>query len=234
MRKIIAIIEIDDERAVEADMGTIEYIENEFGWLEQSGIYLEDIKILDSDDPSDKKAIEAVETIKGDLNMPNYVVNKVEFCGKQEYINDVLNLIKGENNHLIIDFEKIIPMPDNIYRGDLGKEEKEKYGKNNWYDWSIDHWGTKWNAYDQCRDGNIIYFSTAWSIPHGIYEKLAEICDEHGVSFSGSWCSEDWSADSGTFDAIDGAFYPCCDDIREEHIERCKELWNYDPTDEEE
>lgn len=43
-----------------------------------------------------------------------------------------------------------------------------------------------------------------------------------------------WSADSGTFDAIDGAFYPCCDDIREEHIERCKELWNYDPTDEEE
>lgn len=40
--------------------------------------------------------------------MPNHVTNKIEFSGKQENIDKVLELIKGEE---VIDFNKIIPMP---------------------------------------------------------------------------------------------------------------------------
>ena len=36
-----------------------------------------------------------------------------------------------------IDFNKVIPMPDYIFQGNLGMAEREKYGKENWYDWSI-------------------------------------------------------------------------------------------------
>lgn len=33
-----------------------------------------------------------------------------------------------------IDFERILPMPPEIYRGPLGEVEMKQYGKNNWYD----------------------------------------------------------------------------------------------------
>ena len=57
MRKIIAIIEVDDDKAIEEDLGTIDYLEREFGWLNESGIFLEDARILDEDDKYDSEAI---------------------------------------------------------------------------------------------------------------------------------------------------------------------------------
>ena len=42
----------------------------------------------------------------------------------------------------------------------------KKYGTNNWYDWAVKNWGTKWNAYDIGEwDGGFISFHTAWSPP---------------------------------------------------------------------
>lgn len=44
--------------------------------------------------------------------MPNHVTNKIQFYGEQENINKVLELIKGEER--CIDFEKIVPMPEEL------------------------------------------------------------------------------------------------------------------------
>ena len=63
MRTVVAIIEVDDERGWAEDIGPLDYLEREFGWLEQSGVYLQDARILDDDDPYDAKAIEATKTI---------------------------------------------------------------------------------------------------------------------------------------------------------------------------
>ena len=71
--------------------------------------------------------------------MPNHVINELNFIGKQKDIDKILSLIHGEEENQYIDFNKIIPMPDYIYRGGLGRKEQELYGKNNWYDWSNDH-----------------------------------------------------------------------------------------------
>ncbi len=50
-----------------------------------------------------------------------------------------------------------------------------KYGCKNWYDWSILHWGTKWNAYDQTfDDDSTITFDTAWSSPFPVIEELSK------------------------------------------------------------
>ena len=74
------------------------------------------------------------------------------------------------------DFNNIIPMPKNIFRGNLGREEEEKYGKNNWYDWSIENWGTKWNSVGtrvELKDGSLYYtFDTAWDCPREIVNAL--------------------------------------------------------------
>ena len=57
MRKVIVIIEVDDDKAIAEGLGTIEYVEREFGWVAESGIFLENAKILDEDDKYDAKAI---------------------------------------------------------------------------------------------------------------------------------------------------------------------------------
>lgn len=63
MRTIIAILEVDDDRAITEDMGTIEYLEREMGWVADSGVYLQNARILDDDDEYDSKAIELADKI---------------------------------------------------------------------------------------------------------------------------------------------------------------------------
>ena len=63
MRTVVAILEIDDDRAIAEDLGTIEYLEREFGCLEQRGVFLQNAKILDYDDKYDAKAIELANKI---------------------------------------------------------------------------------------------------------------------------------------------------------------------------
>jgi hypothetical protein len=63
MRTVIAMLAIDDDKAIAEDLGTIEYLEREFGWLVDSGIFLNDARILDDDDEYDAKAIELADKI---------------------------------------------------------------------------------------------------------------------------------------------------------------------------
>ena len=81
--------------------------------------------------------------------MPNHIYNVVTFDCPHERAVEILHAVEMEGCELgSIDFEKLIPMPEDVYRGPLGQKEMELYpGDKNWYDWSIDNWGTKWNAY---------------------------------------------------------------------------------------
>ena len=50
-----------------------------------------------------------------------------------------------------------------------------------WYDWSIENWGTKWNAYSFPNEqpaSNVIRFQTAWSAPLPVIQKLSEMHPE--------------------------------------------------------
>jgi hypothetical protein len=120
--------------------------------------------------------------------MPNWVKNVISFDGaSKEKIAEILETIRGE--HGAIDFEKIIPMPDYIFRGDLGREEEELYGKNNWYAWSVENWGTKWNAFYSCAGDDSVTFETAWSAPFPVLKKLSEMFP--GVTIVHSYADED-------------------------------------------
>ena len=106
--------------------------------------------------------------------MPNWTANNVLFVGKRKQLETLKDMLKSDENHF--DFNNIIPMPKHIFQGNLGEEEREKYGKNNWYDWSIMNWGTKWNAVDtrvELKDGSLYYtFDTAWDCPREIVNAL--------------------------------------------------------------
>ena len=108
--------------------------------------------------------------------MPNWVTNEVTFCFDMSHDKDrFMKLVTSDDN--LFDFKNIIPMPDNIFKGDLGLAEREKYGSLNWLDWSRENWGTKWNSSDAEvteEEENYVgfIFNTAWSAPTPIAKKL--------------------------------------------------------------
>ena len=106
--------------------------------------------------------------------MPNWTANNVLFVGERARLETLKDMLKSKDNDF--DFNNIVPMPKNIYRGSLGTVEEENYGQNNWYHWSIDNWGTKWNAVDtrvELNDESLYYtFDTAWDCPREIVNAL--------------------------------------------------------------
>ena len=132
--------------------------------------------------------------------MPNHVTTNMTLIGTDEDISKCVNtiIVNGE-----FDFNTIEPMPtelngtrspaciltDERYE-ELDENEKlcsyisetidkdwlAKYGVNNWYDWAITKWGTKWGAYDTVTDegSSYITFQTAWSFPEPLMLKLSE------------------------------------------------------------
>jgi hypothetical protein len=126
--------------------------------------------------------------------MPNDCYNTLSIDANDALIERIMNHVRNEETEF--DFEKIIPMPENIYRGNVGPEERKLYGDNNWYDWSCKHWGTKWNAYDIYTDPGEIYFHTAWNPCVPVITELAKqfpeasfsyTYDEPGMCFAGEY-----------------------------------------------
>ena len=100
--------------------------------------------------------------------MPNHIVNVVH--GNQDIIEHLLNRSKSEP---WVDFGRVIPEPKNLGGFMTLVEPGEVY----WYDWRIENWGTKWNAYDVVYDDddpNTLRFQTAWATPCKVFEALAD------------------------------------------------------------
>lgn len=167
--------------------------------------------------------------------MPNYVQVKIKANTKADFnkLYEVLvdtDLVDGETGEPRIDFNRIIPMPKNIFRGDLGQKEHELYGENNWYDWSVKNWGTKWNACYSIIDAdeNIITFQTAWSAPFPIIDKLLEKLPD--ISFVFEFAGEDLGYNCGELVVENGEYaeeyWP--DRGTEEAEKFACEVWGYD------
>ena len=157
--------------------------------------------------------------------MPNHTRNIVDISVNSGETKEIfalaelkakLDIAKGN-----FDFNSIIPMPKPLTKafdiedpfedhadwklesGHLVPKSKLKrqrwlnlYGADNWYDWSLKNWGTKWNAYDasvevDTKDTLEVDFSTAWSAPIPIFLEIQKYCQEHGLGLSWNVSFED-------------------------------------------
>ena len=113
--------------------------------------------------------------------MANNVTNIIELRGKPERVQELLNAIgNDEYGSGSISFEKIIPMPGNLYMGAISRNGTLPYGKNNWLDWSLANWGSKWDAYGFDNRPKEISNSTLWFLsanqpPHPVIQHLSEM-----------------------------------------------------------
>ena len=66
---------------------------------------------------------------------------------------------------------------------------KKKYGDYNWYMWSINNWGVKWNACESniYEKDAFATFSTPWSMPTEVYQKICEDNPDEHIVFYGEY-----------------------------------------------
>lgn len=138
--------------------------------------------------------------------MPNYCNNSLTLNeDSNDSILDVLKEYFNEGNQL--DFELIRPIPDELRNTTAptpkdadpahSKELVSKYGADNWWDWCVMNWGTKWNCEVYDADKDHINFTTAWSPPIGIVKTLSILTGrefrltyiEEGCDFCGEYFS---------------------------------------------
>lgn len=62
-RKVIAMFEVDDDRAIEKDMGTLDFLESELDRAKSPYFLLENARVLDDDDLYDIEAVKMAELI---------------------------------------------------------------------------------------------------------------------------------------------------------------------------
>jgi len=87
----------------------------------------------------------------------------------------------------------------------MSDDWKERFGADNWYDWTTLHWGTKWGAYGvtinepiHLGDGQMevdIYFQTAWSSGAQVLSTLAE--NYKTIEFHLTYADEDCGYNTG-------------------------------------
>lgn len=125
--------------------------------------------------------------------MPNNIQNTIIFQGSKKEIDDFLALFQGRDAYerqKDVTFNHLIPMPREICSDGQA-----------WYDWSLENWGTKWDAYEieilrskksqkeieekkllvpilieknlsDNEETVIIKFQTAWDFPKPFIEKI--------------------------------------------------------------
>lgn len=165
--------------------------------------------------------------------MPNHVQNKITFTCEEEKLKSILAELgtHTEEENTDFDFNKVVPMPENIFKGSLGNAEREKYGKNNWYDWSWENWGTKWNAYETYIDGDgTLCFWTAWSAPIPVIDALAKKYPD--VDIHHEWADEDLGQNCGTCDYHNGEVIEEYEpQTYQEGMKLALSVWGYSPED---
>lgn len=85
---------------------------------------------------------------------------------------------------------------------ELANEYRKKFGYADWYNWQIENWGTKWNAYEQVQVENVIEFQTAWSTPFALLVNLSRLFPE--VTFEVRYADEDFGYNVGEYTLLGG------------------------------
>lgn len=123
--------------------------------------------------------------------MPNHITNIITITAPENRTaQEVIDFVKTESR--LVDFNTAIPMPQDAI------DSFDTPGISPlWYRWSVENWGTKWNAYHTSVDGNVVQFDTAWSAPMPVFYALRKKFPD--FTFDIKYADEDYGQNFGHF-----------------------------------
>ena len=159
--------------------------------------------------------------------MPNWCSNNISIQGSTETVKNLWDQANQENSGLL---NAMVPMPKELREttSPTPQEGQANYkgpqplidGCDNWYDWAVKHWGTKWDIdvegleYTDNGDGTAQisgWFESAWAPPIQAYDKFLDDMDgcslyatyeEGGMDFAGIY-------DNGSDEYMEGLSEHC-------------------------
>jgi len=170
--------------------------------------------------------------------MPNWCDNQITITGPNSVIDKIEEIVNADDTHKntgLLNFFK--PMPKELEgttspSSSADKPQPMVEGFDNWYDWRVENWSTKWEVCefygvdrqhlnDSLDESTISFaFSSAWAPPIGAYEQFLadnENCSlkayyyEGGCDFMGEW-------DNGSDDCYAPSDYKSTDDFWQDGI----------------
>lgn len=126
--------------------------------------------------------------------MPNWCNNTFTIEGKKEKIQEFQKFLDDNDGKEWFSFFR--PCPQELL--DVGnvkvsappnEELVEKYGHSDWYSWSLENWGCKWNCdaqdWDMTEDGDRasvgFWFDSPWGPPTTLYEFIANEMEDFDI-----------------------------------------------------
>ena len=132
------------------------------------------------------------------------------------YIDDAIHYYLAKNNLVKYNRQKMDRLKKSnkelgeMYKiGEMYVGYEKEYGAKDWYDWSCNNWGTKWNAYSSniniISDSSVkIYFDTAWDGVPNLIRKLIEMYPD--LNFEYKFADENMGYNTGVGYTDEGGF----------------------------
>ncbi len=117
--------------------------------------------------------------------MPNWCSNTIEIQGTKEQVNKFVSFLDEQSGKEWFDFfhpcpQELKDVGDVSLTAPVNEELFEKYGASDWYTWSANNWGTKWNcdAQDWIKvespngdEASVsFWFDSPWGPPIALYQ----------------------------------------------------------------
>lgn len=131
----------------------------------------------------------------GKQDVLQYISAYDTICGDEEYLDfnkiipmpEGLDIESGSRLNRGLDYLSKHPVDTQMIKG-MSESDKDDLrlglqglinylncGFTDWYDWCWENWGTKWSSHDVIFYEDCIEFSTAWSCPVPVLQKLSEL-----------------------------------------------------------
>ncbi len=134
--------------------------------------------------------------------MPNWCNNSITVRSDAESIDKFEKFLDESNGKNWFDF--VLPCPEELknqeasFSNTPNQELIEKYGHSDWYSWSLENWGCKWNCdaqdWDRDNDSITFWFDSPWGPPLNLYEEMENqgfaveaYFHEEGMAFVGKY-----------------------------------------------
>jgi len=168
--------------------------------------------------------------------MPNWCNNTFEMVASKEKVREFEKFLNDNNGKEWFDFFRPCPQElkdvGNVPHNHTNAELEEKYGYSDWYSWSIDNWGCKWNCdaqdwtvdeYDEDNLSIRFWFDSPWGPPIALYEFISQ---DESITIFGNYHEEGMQFigrfEYGSDECYNYSDLDSLDDIPEDIIEE----WN--------